>query len=281
MQVAGVIILYHPDEEQVIQNIQSYITFIDQLVVFDNSGCSQQFVEKIKSLDPKINFIANSQNEGIARPLNKAFQLLADKYTWILTMDQDSFFEPGQARAYFDSFDKQFYHAEKVAVVSPNPDSVNDISSTSAKEVMTAITSGSLVHTGIWKQLKGFDEKLFIDYVDLEYCYRSIIGGYKIIQLPAIRLNHSIGTKTQAGYLSVIKKSTRHIHSPFRVYYMVRNYYYVSGRYKKLLPQEIKQRRKALLVELKNDLFFSGKFFRVLAAALKGYWHYKLNRFSS
>ncbi|RYE54720.1 MAG: hypothetical protein EOP48_11700 [Sphingobacteriales bacterium] len=61
----------------------------------------------------------------------------------------------------------------------------------------------------------------------------------------------------------------------------VRNFLYVNEKYKKLLPEELKERRKGLLVILKNNLFFSGKFFRVLVAAIKGYLHFKMNKFSS
>ncbi len=283
MQVAGVVILYHPDEEQVIHNIESYITNVGKLLVFDNSGCRPEFIEKVKNLDPKINFITNLQNEGIARPLNKAFHLLGNEYEWLLTMDQDSFFEPDEARIYFDTFQKEFCHADTVAVVCPNHALAvrKGPARVEYKEVAAAITSGSLIHTRIWKQVNGFEEKLFIDDVDMEYGYRCTIAGFKTIQFTNVFLNHFIGTQKQAGYFSLFKKSGRIIHSPPRVYYMVRNFCYVSTKYKKLLPQEIRQRKKGLLVMLKNNLFFSGNFFRVLIAVIKGYLHFKLNRFSS
>jgi len=53
------------------------------------------------------------------------------------------------------------------------------------------------------------------------------------------------------------------------------------SKYQKLLPEEMKERKKGLLVILKNNLFFSGRFFQVLIAIIRGYLHFKLNKFSS
>ena len=282
MQISGVVILYHSDEEQVIRNIQSYLDYLNQLIVFANSDCRKIFVERMKTLSPKIIFIANPQNEGIAKPLNKALQIAGNQNQWLLTMDQDSSFNPAQVTAYFKAFNRHFYRTKDVAIVCPNHTAQKQSTTNDEyKETIRAITSGSIINTKICQKLGGFDEKLFIDDVDLEYCYRCVVTGYKIIQFPNIFLNHALGTQKQAGYFSVFKKSGRSLHSPFRIYFMVRNFLYVSLKYKKYLPQEIKQRRKGLLVMLKNNLLFSGKFFAVLVAAIKGYLHFKFNKFSS
>jgi rhamnosyltransferase len=283
MQISGTVILYHPDEKDIIRNVQSYIDYVSTLMVFDNSSCSNELVERIRSISPKIVFISNEKNEGIAAPLNKTIELVAGRSTWLLAMDQDSCFEPAQAAAYFNSFNRLLARSEEIAIVCPNHSSANkpDLINDEHKEVVRAITSGSLINTKICKQLNGFDEKLFIDDVDLEYCYRCIVAGYKVIQFTNIHLKHSLGTAKEAGYFSVVKKSNRSLHSPFRIYYMVRNFLYVSKKYREHLPEEIKQRRKGLLVILKNNLLFSGQFFKVLIAAIKGYLHFKFNKFSS
>ena len=283
MQISGVVILYYPNEGEVIRNIDSYIEHVSRLFVFANSDCSKNCVESIKSISSKIVFISNESNEGIAKVLNKSLELLSDKSEWLLTMDQDSYFEPTYAAAYFDSFNRLFSQSENIAVVCPNHSSNSraDAVDDKFKEVIHAITSGSIINVKICRQLNGFEEKLFIDDVDFEYCYRCVIAGYKIIQFSNIYLNHSLGTEKEIGYFSVFKKSDRSIHSPFRVYYMVRNFLYVSSKYKKHLPEEIKQQRKQLLIILKNNLLFSGKFFKVLVAAIKGYLHFKLDKFSS
>lgn len=282
MQISGVVILYHPHEEELIQNIHSYIGFVDCLIVFGNSNCNDDFIQRLKSISPKIIFIQNSKNEGIAKPLNKALTI-ADKSSWLLTMDQDSYFEPAQAAAFFKSFNELFLSSKEISVVCPNH-SLNrkvEIPNKIHEEVIATITSGSIINTKICKQLNGFDEKLFIDYVDFEYCYRCVTAGYKVIKFSNIYMNHSIGVKTQAGYFSTFKKTHRSIHSPMRVYFMVRNFLYVSTKFKKVLPQEIGQRKSELIVSLKNNILFSGKFFEVIKAILKGYLHFRQKKFSS
>jgi rhamnosyltransferase len=282
MGVSGVVILYYPNEKEIVRNINSYIDYLNTLIVFDNSNCDQEFIESIKSISSKIVFISNRQNEGIAKPLNKALKIIEGKTEWLLTMDQDSYFENMYATAYFDSFAHLFSYSDNIAIVCPNHSNDRErVINTVYRTVVHAITSGSIVNIEICRKLNGFEEKLFIDYVDFEYCYRCIVGGYKIIQFDNIYLNHSLGTEKQAGYFSVVKKSGRTIHSPFRIYFMVRNFLYVSGKYKRLLPEELKQRKKELFVTLKNNLLFSGKFFKVWVAAAKGYLHFKLNKFSS
>jgi rhamnosyltransferase len=283
MQVSGVVILYFPDEQEIISNIQSYLDYVEMLIVFDNSNCRDEIIARIKAISPKIIFISNARNEGIARPLNKALELVADKSSWLLTMDQDSYFEPIHASSYFNSFSQLFFSSESVAVVCPNHSSPYESSKINGeyKEVGRAITSGSIINVKICRKVNGFDERLFIDDVDLEYCYRCIVAGYKIIQFDNIYLSHTLGTQKRAGYFWMLRKSVRSLHSPLRVYYMVRNFLYVSARYKKYLPLEIKQRKKELFVILKNNLLFSGKFFRVFVAIIKGYLHFKLRKFSS
>ncbi|HWI91016.1 MAG TPA: glycosyltransferase [Flavisolibacter sp.] len=283
MDISGVVILYHPDAEEVILNIRSYIDYVSNLIVFDNSSCSNDIIEAVKAISSKIVVIQNQQNDGIAKPLNKAVQICGDKTEWLLTMDQDSYFEQWQASTFFDAFRRILYQTENIAIVCPAHSS--ETSSTTIndeyKEVHRAITSGSLINVRICKQLHGFDEKLFIDDVDFEYCYKCVLEGFKIVQFKNIYLNHFIGTQKEAGYFSVLKKSNRSVHSPIRIYYMVRNFLYVSSKYKKQLPKEIEQRRSELFVILKNNLFFSGYFFKVLTAIIKGYLHFKLNKFSS
>lgn len=283
MQISGVVILYKPNVKEVLRNVRSYIDYIKTLYVFANSSCSVKTTESIKAISSKIVFIQNGANEGIAKPLNNALNLSISESGWLLTMDQDSYFEPEQASSYFDSFNQLFSQTKNIAVVCPNHSSKNQSASTNAdyKEIKGAITSGSIINTKICKEVNGFEEKLFIDYVDFEYCYRCFINGNKIIQFSNIYLNHSIGIKKQAGYFSVINKSGRSLHTPFRVYYMVRNFLYTSAKYKKHLPKEIREKRSELLVSLKNNLLFSGKFFKVLVAIVKGWWHFKLNKFCS
>src|SRR4051812_24739580 len=93
MKLAGTIILYYP-EEKVLENVQSYLEQIEKLYVVDNTESNQSgLIENILQL-PKITYLHDEMNKGIAARLNQVCDLaIEDGYEWLLTMDQDSSFE--------------------------------------------------------------------------------------------------------------------------------------------------------------------------------------------
>jgi rhamnosyltransferase len=151
MQIFGVVILYHFNVEEVLRNVRSYIDYINKLYVFANSNCNKEMIESIKAISPKISFIQNQENEGIAKPLNKAVGFSVNEADWLLTMDQDSYFEPQQAVAYFNSFNQSFSQSKNIAVVCPNHSSKDrgGITNAEFREMNGAITSGSIINTKI------------------------------------------------------------------------------------------------------------------------------------
>jgi rhamnosyltransferase len=86
----------------------------------------------------------------------------------------------------------------------------------------------------IWNQLGGFDDLLFIDLVDYEYCYRARVNGFKLIQFSNVFITHNVGIEV---YRSSIKslflvRKKKSIHSPLRCYYMYRNMLYLESKYR-------------------------------------------------
>jgi rhamnosyltransferase len=204
-------------------------------------------------------------------------------YAWLLTMDQDSYFEQEEIEQYFSNFKELFYHQNKVGVVAPSFNKSQFAPGPAAlySEVPTVITSGSLMQLSLWQEAGGFCEKLFIDEVDHEYCYRLKEKGYTIVQFPNIFLCHRLGTTKTGGYLGSVAKRERVIHSPRRVYFMVRNYLYVRRLYRKTFPAEFKRRDQEVINRIKNNLFFSGHFWKNAKQVLAGYRHYKTGNFSN
>lgn len=280
--IAGVVILYFPDETDVIRNIKSYIDYLSVLFIIDNTGKKAEAIIREFKNNQKVTYISNFQNEGIAISLNKAGELAHQKgYQWLLTMDQDSFFENEEGKNYFSSFEYEFSFKKDIGVVAPShfKEMVKDKQGLHS-DLVSVLTSGSLVQLKVWKQAGGFDERLFIDEVDHEYCYRVKKAGYRVVQFNNIFLNHQLGKKSEAGYLGFISRRSRTIHSPERIYFMVRNYLYVKKQYEKEFPYEFQQRKKAVWVAVKNNLFFSGKFRANLKSILKAYKDFRTGNFS-
>jgi rhamnosyltransferase len=64
----------------------------------------------------------------------------------------------------------------------------------------------------------GFEEKLFIDYVDTEWCLRARQKGYYLQGVASAHMEHNLGD----SYLKVFSKNIP-MHSPLRHYYLMRN----------------------------------------------------------
>lgn len=282
--VAGTVVLYHPDEGEVISNIHSYLGYVDLLIVIDNTEMPRPgLCDLIQGIAPTVRYIALNSNQGIAVGLNIAAKMACEEgYAWLLTMDQDSFFDKEEIAHYFSAFRQLFYNRSDVAIVAPShedrqpgPTPVQAFT-----EENSVITSGNLINLELWKETGGFCEKLFIDEVDHEYCYRLIERGYRIIKFNSVFLNHQLGKKKMGGYLGVAFKRNRTVHAPRRVYFMVRNYLYVRRMYKKTFPGEFRRRDKEFLHILKNNLFFSGHFWVNLRNVFTGFRHYRAGNFS-
>ena len=275
MKLAGTVILYYPGTE-VIFNIQSYVTNLECLYVIDNSEVKNEaLVQRITELKKTI-YLHDGENKGIAVRLNQAAKLaINDGYTLLLTMDQDSHFTQNNIEAYLKCI-SSFENKGKVSMFGVqyiDKQSENDACLPQLTEKL--ITSGSFVNLGLFELTGGFDENLFIDEVDLEYCYRSIKKGLQIIQFNNIFLEHHLGNKSYHRSLKNLRKTPRVLHSPTRIYYMTRNYYYLNEKYKYLFPQDTTRRKKSLINRIKNNILYGKQKLKTIKYIFKAIQDYK------
>src|ERR1019366_3027324 len=99
VRIAAVTIIYHPTES-LIENILSYYSAVEELYIMDNSVKSNPFITEM--LSPiNITYFHDGKNRGIAERLNQAAALASSKgFNWLLTMDQDSYFNEGAVEQY-------------------------------------------------------------------------------------------------------------------------------------------------------------------------------------
>lgn len=91
------------------------------------------------------------------------------------------------------------------------------------------ITSGTLTSISDWKALGGFDEGLFVDYVDFDFALRVRSAGLEIVVSEKAVLHHSLGSKREVSCFGYRFHPT--FHSPVRHYYMARNRLLLWRRY--------------------------------------------------
>ena len=248
MKLVGVVTLYHP-EESVLENIRSYLSEVDVLYVLDNTEePEEKWAQAFASME-RVRYVPFHENRGISCALNYALEEAKD-FDFLLTMDQDSRFPAGAMRKYKEEFFRyDAAHPGRAAMYTVDYDEKE--TDTAPRDIPTGITSGSILPVAIARAIGGFDEALFIDEVDFEYCYRAEDAGYHIVEFPSIPLHHSIGARTYHSLFG-FRYNTFH-HAPIRRYYIARNHIYVAKKYPRLrrrYPWEVvKLCVKILLVE--------------------------------
>ena len=278
MNIAAAVILFYP-EEKTIDNLLSYSSFVHTLYVLDNSeNPSIEIVELLKKI-PNCQYIHDDENKGIAKRLNQACKLaIANNFDWLLTMDQDSSFSQKNISAYINCLESL---ANKKQIAMTGAEFIkkeNGEVNCAYTEVTSLITSGSIMNLTLFNEIGVFDEALFIDQVDFEYCIRAVSNGYKVLHFSNIFLEHSLGVVSVHRSFKNLKNTYRSLHSPLRIYYMTRNYLYLKPKYEKSFPFEISIIKKDLFIRLKNNLIYNKKRNLVIIFFIRGIIDYKRNK---
>lgn len=230
MKVVAGIVTYHPNRQRLIENIMSLHCQVDHVLIIDNGSEELEFIKDIACTN--VSVVRNGENLGMAKALNILLNFaLENKYEWMITMDQDSILLEGIVERYLS-----YSHLNDVAAMTcfiqdRNLQEQLDIINIDFKYVKECITSGCFCNVKILEKIGGFDEALFIDLVDTEFCFNLYSNGYKIIRIPQIGLLHEMG---HAESFSVgNKKVTVYSEPPLRHYYISRNWVYVYKKYRR------------------------------------------------
>lgn len=248
------IVLYNPDLKRLETNVMALKKQSQHILLFDNGSDNLSEVRERYNTDKTITITGFDSNRGIAAALNGIMQFFqARHFDWVLTFDQDSL-PPETLLTNFIPY----VEMTDVAIISP---AVWDLSENFADYERTenrfdyieqCITSGSLTRITDWQLVKGYDEKMFIDLVDFDFCRRLILSGRKIIRVNRAVLRQEIGRSKQVVIFS--RRIPVDNHSAFRKYYQARNsiYYYKKFRgqsNRKVYWDEVKLYIKTLFFE--------------------------------
>ncbi|MDD3945594.1 MAG: glycosyltransferase family 2 protein [Bacteroidales bacterium] len=232
--VCAGVVTYNPDISMLSGNIAALRTQVDEIFIFDNGSKNAQDLEQLKNkYTLEIKYC--DANLGISRALNELCETAEQKgYGWIVTMDQDSICDSNMVYYLLKYSDN-----EKYGIIAPRVEFRSDrelILSTKNTEKETVsinacITSGSLTNLKAWKQIGGFDEWMFIDHVDNEFCTNLRVHGYEIIRVNSAVMYQRAG---EMHYLDLPfgKKLLLPYYSPFRNYYICRNTVFYLRKYK-------------------------------------------------
>lgn len=275
--LAGVVILYNPDSQKTFNNILTYSSNLSKLYILDNSeNIDTDWMSLSKKIGEHAEYIFYGQNEGIAKRLNYAAEhAIKDGYDFLLTMDQDSSFDDG----YFDKYLNEINDCkiDKVGQYGVNYMPKFTAIQTKPQIVLSLITSGSIIDLSVFKIIGGYNESLFIDFVDAEYSYRVNYRGYKVIMFSNIILNHQIGERVMGRSFKNLKITPRIIHSPTRVYYIIRNGLYLIFKLKTITKKDRLDIFFNLKI-LKNNYIYHPQLFKVYIFTLLGFFDFLRNK---
>lgn len=270
LKIAGIVTLYNPTDKD-IDNINTYIDDIDKLYVVDNTE-GKDNKDRIPK-NKKIEYIFKNENLGVATAMNMgAKKAIKEGYEWLLTMDQDTTFNPGVMDKMKEVIEKE--DTKKVGIVCPwhHTKLQDKKAATEYDDPHDVMTSGNLVNLDIWKKIGGYKDEFFIDGIDIEYCMNLHKNGYHILRINSIEIEHNLGDifyKNIKGRLFLCTN-----HAPIRRYYIMRNYHYIKDMYENDDPTYcyalISQRHNMIGV-----LLFEKQKIKKIMMYLRGYKDYK------
>ena len=241
---AAVFVTYMPSAEFAAHVNRVIAQGVGAVIVVDNTPNDSFFSAFSPGLFSKApQLIRNKKNLGVARALNQGVERARGLgFEWVLTFDQDTVVKENFVSQLLQSLAGiSAGSARPVAVLGANYiDMVlgrpahDDAAAADAVEVREVITSGSMVSVAAFSAVGGFAEKLFIDMVDTEFCFRAREAGYSVWRTSAPLMEHTLGKLSPREFLGMRFNVTNH--RPERRYYIFRNTLYMVWRFKGFDP---------------------------------------------
>jgi rhamnosyltransferase len=243
--ISAIIITFNPKISVLNELIVNLKHQVDNIIVVDNASKNANRIREIVDLgicyfSEINNGIAFAQNVGIekARELGSVAAVF---------FDQDSLPGKNLVQELISAKQSAEKNGIKVATVGPfycdvrtgnyshyvsskfnNIDKISKVVSLNVlpeyQECDFIISSGSLVELDVFLTVGKLNESLFIDAVDIEWCYRALSLGFTTIVASNATMLHEIGD-------DVIKFFGHEftVNSPIRSYYYLRNMLYLTS----------------------------------------------------
>lgn len=240
--IGVVVVMYHPvgnwDARLALMSAQG-----SALVVVDNAS-GTEIRHHLESICDRQGWelIANPENRGVGAALNQGLMRLAKRgFEWALFFDQDSEPLEDMSERMLEAMQRH-PQSGRVAVVGAAFEEKStgkrhrflrrhpgfpfvfqkvEASENDLPEVSFVISSGSLVRVAAAEIVGGFDQSLFIDYVDTDFCLRCRQEGWLVMVSAAARFRHELGQRESRQLCSIEIQPTHH--SALRHYFIARN----------------------------------------------------------
>ncbi len=231
MNIIAVIVLYNDATEEALSHVGKIAKQVNTLCLVDNSSTDNG--ELFRIIDNAV-YIPLLANKGIAAAQNVGIDYaISHQADFIYFADPDS-------QVPDDAVDKLLASyqglSEKNISVGGIGSMARDKTTQKAyplrsnlirehkewgvTEVGYIMNSSSLIPIKLFQTAGKMDERLFIDGVDCEFCWRaSYLHGYRFFITPNVVIDHQLGMGSKK-----IGGKYRSLTPPFRMYYQYRNF---------------------------------------------------------
>lgn len=244
--VVAVVPTFRPDET-LIERLDALSAQVNTVIVVDDGSPldSREILDRVEPAGYQL--VRSTQNRGIAAALNTGVRLALERNAdFVLTMDQDSALPADYVAACLRAFALADPATRLGVVCSDRINGEPSIPERYTAEglgiVREAIQSGFLISAECLRECGLFDERLFIDCVDTEFCLRIAERGYSIAVGPGTDITHSLGERAPLRPFGVpIRRNGQQVsyqyHGPVRRYFIARNNVDLFLRYLRLKPR--------------------------------------------
>ena len=188
------VVFYHPHSSH-IQHFLSISSSLGHKLAFFNSQFTVSFADSLRSSDILIS--GSGHNVGLSVAYNHIFNYaISHNFDFVLLLDQDSCVDNHTLHT-FKNFSFKFLSSSRdneagIISISPlyshseyssylrNSDFCSDDTSFTVVSERFNINSCSIVPVKLWQSVGGYDEDLFVDRVDLDFCDRLTLNNFKV-----------------------------------------------------------------------------------------------------
>ena len=235
--IASIIVLYKPNIKYLKKILKQHLINFSKVFLINNSP----EVALDCFISNKVVIVNNAENIGLAKAINVGI-IEAEKHNlrMVALFDQDTSLS-NDFLSNMIKYINKYVKSNKIAVFAPvyfnrvtnHYGSIINFSPFRLLRTMPkkntdfyyphyVITSGSFIFLKTIKDVGFMTSKLFIDFVDIEWCLRARAKGYDIVSFPQVEIAHHLG-ESSVSFMG----TNSPIHSPLRMYYYFRNAIYL------------------------------------------------------
>jgi rhamnosyltransferase len=262
--ICAVVVTYFP-QPGCAENVLALAPQVGRLLIIDN-GSSDETLQPIEDAAQNVGatVLRLGSNLGIAKALNTGLQVAYEQgFRWLATFDQDSHSSVAMLEEMSDALDS-YPSRDLVGLIAPVhvdrragivvSDRRREESGPTWHVIRTTMTSGNLVNIETARAVGGFDDSLFIDYVDNEFCLRLRRRGYRILEATLAHLSHALGD-LEVRNLGLARAGITN-HSALRRYYITRNRLFVWREYWRSEPAWVLRDMRRFVSEAAGIVLF-------------------------